>query len=242
MSEIQLDHIAIAAHRLTDAPPFLVGVLGGTPFFGMDAAAFRFGQWEFEGDGRIEVLEPRGDNGFLHRFLATRGPGIHHVTFKVPSLRETCDRAEGLGYAIVGYNDASPYWKEAFLHPKDALGIVVQLAQMGGKGPTRGKWRTAPPGPANPPPPVCIAGLRTRAQSEERAQRQWSTLLQGTRSREGATLVYHWRDSPLRIAVELDATAEEGPIQIDVVSARPLPPLDTTSTALGTVFALQSKR
>ena len=242
MSEIQLDHIAIATHRLTGVPPLLVGVLGGIPFFGMDAGAFRFGQWEFEGDGRIEVLEPRGDDGFLHRFLATRGPGIHHVTFKVPSLRETCDRAEALGYAIVGYNDASPYWKEAFLHPKDALGIVVQLAQMGGKGPTRGKWRTAPPGPANPPPPVRIAGLRTRAQSEERAERQWSTLLQGTRSREGATLLYRWRDSPLRIAVELDATAEEGPIQIDVVSARPVPPLDTASTALGRVFALQSER
>ena len=102
MSEIQLDHIAIATHRLTDAPPFLVGVLGGIPFFGMEAGPFRFGQWEFEGDGRVEVvLEPRGTNGFLHRFLATRGPGIHHVTFKVPSLRQTCDRAAALGYASV---------------------------------------------------------------------------------------------------------------------------------------------
>jgi len=82
---------------------------------------------------------------------------------------------------------------------------VVQLAQMAGKGPTRGKWRTAPPGPANPPPPVRIVGLRTRAQFEARAQRQWSTLLQGTRSREGELLVYRWPESPLRIAVELDA-------------------------------------
>jgi methylmalonyl-CoA/ethylmalonyl-CoA epimerase len=237
VSEIQLDHIAIATHRLTDAPPFLVGVLGGIPFFGMDAGAFRFGQWEFEGDGRIEVLEPRGDDGFLHRFLAARGPGIHHVTFKVPSLRETCDRAQSLGYAIVGYNDASPYWKEAFLHPKDALGIVVQLAQAGGKGPTRGKWRTAPPGPPDPPPPVRIVGLRTRARSETRAERQWSALLGGAASREEGLLVYRWPRSPLRIAVAIDPEAEEGPTQIDVVSARPLTPLDTPATVLGTVFA-----
>ena len=239
MSDIQLDHIAIATHRLTDAPPFLVGVLGGIPFFGMDAGVFRFGQWEFEGDGRLEVLEPRGADGFLHRFLATRGPGIHHVTFKVPSLRETCDRAEGLGYAVVGYNDASPYWKEAFLHPKDALGIVVQLAQMSGKGPTRGKWRTAPPGPANPPPPVRLVGLRTRAQSEDRAQRQWGTLLRGTADRDGDTLVYRWPHSPLQIAVEIDTAAEEGAIHIDVVSARPLPALDTATPALGAVFVRQ---
>jgi methylmalonyl-CoA/ethylmalonyl-CoA epimerase len=238
VSDIQLDHIAIATHRLTDAPPFLVGVLGGIPFFGMDAGPFRFGQWEFEGDGRIEVLEPRGDDGFLHRFLAARGPGIHHVTFKVPNLREACERAESLGYGIVGYNDASPYWKEAFLHPKEALGIVVQLAQMGGKGPTRGKWRTAPPGPPDPPPPVRIVGLRTRAQSEARAERQWSTLLHGRASREHGALVYRWPQSPLRIAVEIDAAADEGPVQIDVVSARPLG-LNGADPALGTVFARQ---
>jgi hypothetical protein len=239
VSDIQLDHIAIATHRLTDVPPFLVGVLGGIPFFGLDAGAFRFGQWEFEGDGRLEVLEPRGDNGFLHRFLATRGPGIHHVTFRVPSVRETCDRAEALGYAVVGYNDASPYWKEAFLHPKDALGIVVQLAQASGKGPTRGKWRTAPPGPPNPPPPVRIEGLRTRAQSEARAARQWSTLLHGQASRDRDTLIYRWPGSPLRIAVEIDPTAKEGPLKIDIVSRRPLPPLDTADATLGAVFALQ---
>ena len=190
-----------------------------------------------EGDGRIEVLEPRGDDGFLHRFLAARGPGIHHVTFKVDDLRRTCDRAEALGYGIVGYNDANRYWKEAFLHPKDALGTVVQLAQASGKGPTRGKWRTAPPAPADPPPPVRIVGLRTRARSTERAGRQWSELLGGSASREDGLLVYRWPASPLRIAVEVDATAEEGPTQIDVMSPRPIAPLDRPDTPLGTVFA-----
>lgn len=237
MSGIRLDHIAIATHRLADVPALLVGVLGGIPFFGREAEVFRFGQWEFEGDGRIEVLEPRGADGFLHRFLATRGPGIHHVTFKVPSLREACDRAAALGYGIVGYNDASPYWKEAFLHPKDALGIVIQLAQMAGKEPTRGKWRTAPPGPANPPPPVRIVGLRTRAQSAERGRRQWGELLGGAASRDGALEVYRWPDSPLRIAVEVDPSAEEGPRHIEVAGARPLAPLDTPANVLGTVFA-----
>lgn len=237
MSEIQLDHIAIAAHRLTDAPPILVGVLGGVPFFGTEAPAFRFGQWEFEGDGRLEVLEPRGDNGFLHRFLAARGPGIHHVTFKVPSLRDACDRAESLGYTVVGYHDASPYWKEAFLHPREALGLVVQLAQMGGKGPTRGKWRAAPPGPPNPPPPVRLIGLRTRAHSEERAERQWSTLLHGVASREAGALVYRWPRSPLRITVDIDPTAEEGALHVDIASDRPLPSLDTPE--LGAVFVLE---
>ena len=61
--------------------------------------------------------------------------------------------------------------------------------------------------------------------------------MQGTASREHGLLVYRWPDSPLRIAVEIDATAEEGPTRIDVVSARPVAPLDTSDTVLGTVFA-----
>lgn len=242
MSGIQLDHIAIATHRMSDAPALLVGVLGGIPFFGRDLGVFRFGQWEFEGEGRIEIIEPRGDNGFLHRFLAARGPGIHHVTFRVSSLREACDRAESFGYGIVGYNATNPAWKEAFLHPKDALGIVVQFAETDGWRPTRGMWRTAPPGPADPPPPVRILGVRTRATSEARAQRQWGELLQGSPSREDTLLVYRWPESPLRIAVEIDAAAEEGATQIDVVSPRPVGPLDTPNTLLGAVFAPRKER
>jgi hypothetical protein len=119
---------------------------------------------------------------------------------------------------------------------------VVQLAQAAGKAPARGKWRTAPPGPVDPPPPVRIVGLRTRAQSAARAERQWAELLHGRALREDGLLVYRWPASPLRIAVEVDATASEGPICIDVVSPRPLAPLDTPDTALGTVFVAQTSR
>jgi methylmalonyl-CoA/ethylmalonyl-CoA epimerase len=232
---IELDHIAIAAHRLADAPPYLMGVLGGAPYFGMSSGVFRFGQWEFDGGGRIEVLEPRGDDGFLHRFLAARGPGVHHVTFKVPSLRATCDHAEALGYTIVGYHDAGPQWKEAFLHPKEALGIVVQLAQMAG-APPRGHWRKPPPMPAAPPPPVRLVGLRLRAHDESRARRQWGELLAGAETREGARLVFRWPGSPLRIAVDIDAAGGDGPTWIEVAGGRGRAGLGDVAPSLGVVF------
>src|SRR3989442_640188 len=85
---VRFDHIALALPRMADATPFLVGVLGGAPAFGADSGVYRFGQWRFANGARLEVLEPSGNDGFLHRFLATRGPGIHHVTFEVPSARE----------------------------------------------------------------------------------------------------------------------------------------------------------
>lgn len=84
---IVFDDVAIAARSLADAAAILAGPLGGIPEYGADLPAFRFAPWGLAGGGRIEVLEPRGEDGFLHRFLARRGPGIHHVTFKVPDLR-----------------------------------------------------------------------------------------------------------------------------------------------------------
>ena len=130
MSRIHFDHIAIATHRMADAPAVLVGALGGTPTGdGGPSGAYTWGHWRFAGGGRLEILEPLGADGFLHRFLATRGPGIHHVTFRVPSLAEACERAVAHGLRIVGRDESDPAWAEAFLHPKEALGLVVQLAE-----------------------------------------------------------------------------------------------------------------
>jgi len=236
VSGIQFDHIAIAARRIADAPPYLMGVLGGVPYFGMFADVFRFGQWEFDGGGRIEVLEPRGADGFLHRFLAARGPGVHHVTFKVPSLDEARARAAALGYGVVGYDASVPRWKEAFLHPKEALGIVVQIVESP-DDPPRGHWRKPPPMPAAAPPPVRLLGLRLSAHSAERARRQWATLLGGDASLEGGLHVFRWAQSPLRIAVQIQPTGEEGPTAIEIVpSSRPVSGLGAPAPDLGTVF------
>ncbi|PYN81112.1 MAG: hypothetical protein DMD96_10745 [Candidatus Rokuibacteriota bacterium] len=135
MRSIRFDHIALAVPRLVDAQAILVGQLGGESAFGMETDAFRFWHWRYEGGGRLEVLEPAGEDGFLHRFLAQRGPGIHHVTFTVPSLGEACDRARAHGYSIVGYDDSDPEWKEAFLHPREAARHrrAVRRARLAGE-------------------------------------------------------------------------------------------------------------
>jgi hypothetical protein len=227
------DHIAIALETLADAPAVLVGALGGVPDSGAPATAFRWGCWRFAGGGRIEIIEPRGADGFLHRFLGRHGPGIHHVTFKVPSLAEACARAERLGYAIVGHDDSNPHWQEAFLHPRQALGIVVQFAQASGVANPR--RLPLPPGPPAPPS-VTIVGLRLRARSEEAADRQWSGVLRGRRREAaGGVLVYRWPASPMRIAVELDATGAEGPLAIEYVGRAGRWPEDS-HTALVRLF------
>jgi hypothetical protein len=237
MTRIRFDHIAIGMSRMVDATEMLVGTLGGVPAYGQPSGVFRWGSWTFEGGGTIEILEPMGDHGFLHRFLDERGPGVHHVTFRVPSLDEVTNRAERAGYDVVGRDDSDPDWKEAFLHPKQALGIVVQFAEsVGGDDEPSAHWQP-PPGPPDPPAPVAIVGLRLRAHSRERARRQWETVLEG-RPSEGpeGELIYRWPDSPMRLAIEIDPTRDEGPLAIDLVSDRAIALPDGPHPALGTVF------
>jgi methylmalonyl-CoA/ethylmalonyl-CoA epimerase len=230
MPPIRLDHIAIALPRIADAPSVLVAVLGGVPERMRPAGAFRWASWTYVGGGRIEILEPTGADGFLHRFLAAHGPGVHHVTFKVPDLDWICRRAERHGYGIVGRDESDPTWKEAFLHPKQALGIVVQLTEVGAAPP--GDPGDLPPGLPGAPAPVRILGLRMRAHSRERALTQWHDILRAEVD-EGDALTFRWPGSPMRILVEVDPTTAEGPLAIELASERGLGNLDAASTRLG---------
>jgi methylmalonyl-CoA/ethylmalonyl-CoA epimerase len=240
MPPIRLDHIAIALPRIADAAPVLVAMLGGVPERSRPSGVFRWATWTYADGGRIEVLEPLGPDGFLRRFLDAHGPGVHHVTLKVPDLAEVCRRAEGHGYQIVGRDESDPSWKEAFLHPKQAQGIVVQLAETGAAAPPAAP-DALPPARPDAPPPVRSLGLRLRARSRERALVQWRDVLQGevSASPEGG-LVVRWPDSPMRILVDIDPTAAEGALAIEVASPRTLGGLEAAGVCLGVRLAQRS--
>ncbi len=245
MRAVLFDHIAIAVPRLAEAEAVLAGALGGRSTFGMTTAEYRFWHWRYEGGGDLEALEPAGADGFLHRFIARRGPGIHHVTFTVPSLAEACDRARTHGHSIVGYDDSDPEWSEAFLHPKQAQGIVVQFAETNADRTIVPPSHEAPPTREPPPahasaPPIRILGLRLSARSRERAHTQWGTVIQGERA-DGSddTIVYRWPGSFLRIVVEIDPTRGEGPLCIEYSSRRAVPLSANPHPVLGAVFKRQ---
>jgi methylmalonyl-CoA/ethylmalonyl-CoA epimerase len=220
----RLDHVAIAVPRAEDALDWLVAKLGGSPFSAGPGLGFKFWQFAFARGGLIEVLQPDGPpGGFLHRFLAARGPGIHHVTFKVPDLRSAIERARRHGYQVVGVSELHPAWKEAFLHPRQAQGIVVQLAESHPELEPE-DWSQAsfpfPPLPSAAPQPTDVLGVRLRAADEKLARRQWQELLGGECSAERGTLVFRWADSPLAVRVELDAGGEEGALGIEIATSR----------------------
>lgn len=146
--DIDLDHVAVATERQADAWPRYIGDLGGAWLSGGDSPGFSAAQVAFANGMKVEVLEPHQVevNDFLRRFLDQNGAGPHHLTFKVADIQLALGAAEAAGFTPVGVDLSDERWQEAFLHPKQASGVVVQLAQSGGD------WESAPSSDAPPPP------------------------------------------------------------------------------------------
>ncbi|HUQ39683.1 MAG TPA: VOC family protein [Acidimicrobiales bacterium] len=138
--DIDLDHIAVAAERQTDLWPRYAGDLGGVWVAGGEDPGFASSQLRFANGMKLETMHPgAGPRDFLRRFLAHSGPGPHHITFKVADIEAAIAEAERAGYPPVSVDLSMEMWKEAFLHPKQATGVVVQLAQ------SAGEWASPPP-------------------------------------------------------------------------------------------------
>ena len=133
-----LDHVAIGTRQLDDGWELFGRLLGGRWLYGGDIG-FWWGQLGFASGPKIELLTPLDDPGsaFLDRFLTVHGAGPHHLNFMVPDIEATLAAVRGLGIEPVGVRLGDPVWREAFLHPKDAQGIVIQVAQPAGEPPAQ---------------------------------------------------------------------------------------------------------
>ncbi len=145
-----LDHLAIGTADLTDGWELFGGLLGGTWAYGGRSPGFWFGQLKFADGPKIELLTPTSgpDAAFLERFLAAHGAGPHHFNFIVTDIEATLASLRAHGIEPVGVNLANANWQEAFLHPRDAYGIVIQVAQQAGPPPAGRRPHALPqPGP-----------------------------------------------------------------------------------------------
>ncbi len=126
------DHAAHAAPSIQDLLALYRDQLGGRFLYGGDNArvGYRGVVLGFEGGGKIELLEPLPGSSFLDSFF-TRSPlgGLHHLTFRVADLVDACARARSAGFVLIGENHDDPNWREVFVHPRAAQGVLVQFVQ-----------------------------------------------------------------------------------------------------------------
>jgi methylmalonyl-CoA/ethylmalonyl-CoA epimerase len=133
------DHAAMAAQRIRDLLPLYRDLLGGEFHLGGDnpRVGYRAVQLRYRDGGKVELMEPLAGSTFFDSFFR-RHPhgGLHHVTFKVPSMALALAELRDRGFAVHAESHADPSWHEVFLHPRDAAGTLVQIAQPGpGHGP-----------------------------------------------------------------------------------------------------------
>jgi catechol 2,3-dioxygenase-like lactoylglutathione lyase family enzyme len=186
-----LDHVALAVERWSDAWPRYAVELGGLWTSGGFNVGFGPAQLQFANGGRVEILQPfqPEDNPFLRRFLDRHGPGPHHLTFKVPDLALAIDQARDKGFSPVGIDLRNEEWKEAFLHPRQATGIVVQLAQAAHA------WESSPPEgfPTDGlEPPASLLRVTHAVRDIDTGLALFESLLGGRRIRSGTAPGGDW--------------------------------------------------
>ena len=123
-------HIGVAVSDLSAATAFYQNVLGAVPKPLEAADGAVIVSLPF-GDVDVELLEPETDDGPVAKFIAKRGPGIHHICFRVPDLDAALQRCRDQGYRLVDENPrvGAHGRRIAFVHPKSTSGILLELTE-----------------------------------------------------------------------------------------------------------------
>jgi len=204
--------VALAVERWADAWPRYAVDLGGEWSSGGQGPGFAPSQLRYANGAKLELIAPHrvGDNDFLRRYLDRHGPGPHHLTYKVPDLAGALDAAQDAGFHPVGVDVSDRTWKEAFLHPAEACGVVVQLAQSSGPG-----WKTpAPPGfPAARNEAAALTHVAHAVADPGAARRLFAGLLGGEPVAAGGaaddSFELSWPGAPLRVRLVAPGPADD---------------------------------
>ena len=83
------------------------------------------------GDGHIELLQPLAPDTAVGKFLARRGPGLHHVAYRVESIEDTLQALRQVGLRLI---DEQPRIgirnsRVAFVHPASTGGVLTEIVQ-----------------------------------------------------------------------------------------------------------------
>lgn len=140
MAILGVDQVSVAVNSLDDATRIYEGILGlkaahdetvadqgvKTRFFPVPG-----------GISTVEALVGLGPETPVGKFLAKRGPGVHHIAFRVDNLESELARLKKMGVQLI---DAVPRKGAegkliAFIHPKETAGVLIELCQVPhGKG------------------------------------------------------------------------------------------------------------
>ena len=130
VTDLPLDHVAVAVRSFADTLPLLERLTGArasaperVPAQGVEVCFV----------GRVELIRPLDGNNGVARFIERRGPGLHHVAYRVADVGAAMTALASEGYE---FTSARPMagaggHRIAFLHPRSTGGLLVELVERG---------------------------------------------------------------------------------------------------------------
>jgi len=128
----RIDHVSIAVRDYEAAHRFFGKLLGAVAGARAEDPDMKY-VWQLYSLGdlsRLELMHPTGDGSFLDGFLKNREGGVHHITLETPDIEKTRRYLEEQNIPCFGFGAIGDVWKELFIHPKDAFGVLIQIAEF----------------------------------------------------------------------------------------------------------------
>jgi methylmalonyl-CoA/ethylmalonyl-CoA epimerase len=133
LKNYELDHIGIAVRSLDEGYQFYAA-LGADkgPVEEVESEKVRVMMFELKNKARIELLEAMSEDSPIAKFVAKRGPGIHHICLRVSDLRATLKDLKARKVRLI-HEEPRPGAHNcliAFVHPASAGGVLVELSEQ----------------------------------------------------------------------------------------------------------------
>jgi methylmalonyl-CoA epimerase len=127
-----LDHIGIAVANLDEALTFYRDALGLEVAVPEDVPSQRVrAHFMPAGGAALELLEATAEESPIAKFVAKRGPGLHHITLRVDDIAAALERLKARGVRLIDEvpRPGAHGSLVAFIHPSSAHGVLVELTQ-----------------------------------------------------------------------------------------------------------------
>lgn len=129
---LRIDHVSLAVKDYEGAVEFFTKILGATSQYNGTDNNMKY-YWETFALGdlsRFEIIKPTAEGSFLENFFKNKEGGIHHLVLQTPDIEMTKEILEKNNIPYFGYQNYGERWKELFIHPKDAFGVLLQIGEF----------------------------------------------------------------------------------------------------------------
>jgi len=133
--DFEFDHVGIAVNSIAEGEVFYKAAGFAEGYEEVVASEkVRVKMFELKNNCRVELLEPTSEDSVIAKFIAKRGPGIHHMCLRVQDIDKVLSQLKAAKVRLI---HDSPFvgagnCRVAFVHPAGAGGVLIELSQSGG--------------------------------------------------------------------------------------------------------------